>query len=415
MPRPLSILCILRDPLPPRRADVLTLFGVELPRHGIRTALVGQAESPPASASAPASARATWPGGALHLAGRFGGAVNSALAPLFDSIGLLRGFRVARPDCLQVRDKVVIAVLARLFAALLHIPLVYWMSFPIVEGYAARAQDGHVRGSWLPCLQWLQWLQWLRAWSTRALLYRLVLPGAALVFVQSAAMADAMAARGLPRSRLVAVPMGVDLALVNTIIPATDPRLDGRTIIVYLGSVARARASTFLLDLAAALDRPGVLLVIAGDAPSPDEAAWFRAELARRDLGDKILFTGWLAHAAALGYVARAQVAIAPIPRGVLFDVSSPTKLVEYLALGIPAVASDIPDQRFVLEQSGAGHCVPMTVPAFHAAIVRLLDDPNRRAHGERGQAWVRAHRGYDVIGREVAAHYRGLLAPGEA
>lgn len=409
MPRPLSILCILRDPLPPRRADVLTLFGVELPRHGIRTALVGQAAS--ASASAPAATRATWPGGALHLAGRFGGAVNSVLAPFFDSIGLLRGFRVARPDCLQVRDKVVIAVLARLFAVLLRIPLVYWMSFPIVEGYAARAQDGHMRGSWLPCLQWLHWL---RAWSTRALLYRLVLPGAALVFVQSAAMADALAARGLPRARLVAVPMGVDLALVDAVVPATDPRLDDRTVIVYLGSVARARASAFLLDLAAAFDRPGFLLVIAGDAPSPDEAAWFRAELARRDLGDKILFTGWLAHAAALGYVARAQVAIAPIPRGVLFDVSSPTKLVEYLALGIPAVASDIPDQRFVLEQSGAGHCVPMTVPAFHAAIVRLLDDPDRCTRGARGRAWVRTHRGYDVIGRQVAAHYRGLLAPGD-
>jgi glycosyltransferase involved in cell wall biosynthesis len=403
MPRPLSILCILRDPLPPRRADVLTLFGLELPRHGIRTALVGQATS------ASTAARGTWPGGALHLAGRFGGALNSMLAPFFDSVGLLRAWRLARPDCLQVRDKVLIAVLARLLAALLRIPLVYWMSFPIVEGYVAHVQDGHVR-----CF-YLQWLHWLRAWSTRVLLYRVVLPGARLVFVQSDAMADALAARGLPRPRLVAVPMGVDLALAQAVVPATDPRLRGRTVVVYLGSVARARAPAFLLDLAAAFDRPGMLLVIAGDAPTPDEAAWFRAELARRDLGDRILFTGWLAHAAALGYVARAHVAIAPIPRGPLFDVSSPTKLVEYLALGIPAVASDIPDQRFVLEQSGAGHCVPMTVPAFYAAITGLLDDPGRCARGARGQAWVRRHRGYYVIGREVAAHYRRLLAPGEA
>ena len=74
MLRPLSILCILRDPLPPRRADVLTLFGVELPRHGIRTALVGQGDAAPA-----------WPGGALHVAGRFGGTANSLLAPLRDS------------------------------------------------------------------------------------------------------------------------------------------------------------------------------------------------------------------------------------------------------------------------------------------------------------------------------------------
>ena len=393
MLRPLSILCIVRDPLPPRRADVLTLFGVELPRHGINTALVGQSSGPAAPA---------WPGGALHVAGRFGGALNSVLAPWRDTVGLLRAAR-ARPDVIQVRDKILVAVLARLLAALLRIPFVYWMSFPIVEGYAVHARAGGVR---------LVALHELRAWATRLMLYRLVLPGARGVFVQSAAMADALAARGLPRARLAAVPMGVDLALAASVTPALDPRLAGRRVVVYLGSVARARASIFLLELAAALQavRPEVLLVIAGDAPSPRDAAWFRAELAQRDLLDNVLFTGWLPQRDALGYAACAEVGISPVPRGALFDVSSPTKLVEYLALGVPAVASDIPDQRLVLEQSRAGYCVPMTVPDFCAAIVSLLDDPGRKALGALGQAWVRAHRSYDVIGRQVAQRYRSLV-----
>jgi glycosyltransferase involved in cell wall biosynthesis len=389
MLRPLSILCILRDPLPPRRADVLTLFGVELPRHGIRTALVGQGDAAP-----------VWPGGALHVAGRFGGTANSLLAPLRDSWALLRAWRVARPDVIQVRDKILIAVLARLLAALLRVPFVYWMSFPIVEGYAVHARLCKVR---LPVLHWL------RAWATHRLLYRLVLPGARDIFVQSAAMADALAARGVPRSRLVAVPMGVDLALAASVMPARDSRLAGRRVVTYVGSVARARASTFLLELAAALQaaRPDVLLVIAGDAPSPGDAAWFRAALGPFD---NVLFTGWLPQLEALGYAARAEVGISPIPRGDLFDVSSPTKLVEYLALGVPAVASDIPDQRHVIARSGGGYCVPMTVPDFCSAILRLLDDPDRAGFGARGQAWVAAHRSYDVIGRQVARRYRSLL-----
>lgn len=393
MLRPLAILCILRDPLPPRRADVLTLFGVELPRYGIRTALIGQAD---------AQRTMAWPGGMLHRAGHFGGAANSLLAPFFDSVKLLRAARSARPDLIQVRDKILIAVLAMLVAALLRIPFVYWMSFPIVEGYAARA--GTTR---------LTSLHRLRAWATRCLLYRLVLPQAALVFVQSAAMLDALAARGLARHRLAAVPMGVDLALAASVMPTQDARLARHRVVVYVGSVARARASTFLFDLAAALGavRPDALLVIAGDAPSPDEAAWFRSELTRRRLHDTVVFTGWLAHADALGYVVRAEVGISPVPRGALFDVSSPTKLVEYLALGVPAVASDIPDQRFVIDQSGGGLCVPMTVPAFCTAIVALLDDPHRAEKGGCGQAWVRAHRSYDVIGRQVAERYRRLLA----
>lgn len=394
MLRPLAILCILRDPLPPRRADVLTLFGVELPRHGIATALVGQCGGD----------ALVWPGGALYRAGGFGGAVNSVLAPLRDSWALAGAWRSVRPDVLQVRDKIVVAVLARLLAALLRIPFVYWMSFPVVEAYALQVRSGAVR---------LAGLHRLRAAVTRLLLYRLVLPGARGVFVQSAAMADALAARGVARDRLVAVPMGVDLARMAAVTPSLDPRLAGRRVVVYLGSVARVRASLFLLDLAAALRaaRPEVLLVIAGDAPSPAEAAWFRTELAARTLERTVLLTGWLAQRAALGYVAAAEVGISPVPRGAVFDVSSPTKLVEYLALGVPAVANDIPDQRFVLAQSGGGHCVPMTVPAFCAAILTLLDDPARAARGARGQAWVREHRSYDAIGRAVAERYRSLLA----
>lgn len=397
MQRPLSILCILRDPLPPRRPDVLTLFGAELPRHGIRTALVGQSAG---------TAGAGWPGGALYLAGRFGGAVNSLLAPLWDSVAMLRAWRMGRPDVMQVRDKILVALIARLAAALLGIPFVYWMSFPIVEGYAAHARGGAVR---------FPRLHVLRAALTRWLLYRHVLPQASLVFVQSDAMAHALAERGIARTRLVPVPMGIDLALAATITPSNDPRLTGRSVVVYVGTVARARASTFLLDLGAALAaaRPGVLLVITGDAPSTGDASWFRAELEKRALDQHVVLTGWLPHLDALGYVACADVGISPIPRGDLFDVSSPTKLVEYLALGVPAVVSDIPDQRHVIDSSGAGACVPMTVPAFCEAILQLLDDPERVQRGQRGQAWVRAHRSYAVLGQTVAARYRSLLAAG--
>jgi glycosyltransferase involved in cell wall biosynthesis len=109
----------------------------------------------------------------------------------------------------------------------------------------------------------------------------------------------------------------------------------------------------------------------------------------------------------------RAEVGLSPIPRGTLFDVSSPTKLVEYLALGIPGVANDIPDQQRVIEESGAGLCVPMEVDAFAEATLRLLREPGLAAHcAERGPPWVRKHRTYDILARAVAHSYRRMLAP---
>jgi glycosyltransferase involved in cell wall biosynthesis len=228
-----------------------------------------------------------------------------------------------------------------------------------------------------------------------------VLPGARHIFVQSEAMAAWLAAQGFERARMTAVPMGVDAALFDraAIVPVEDARLDGRRVVLYLGRIAQSRRSDFLLDVAenCANAMPEALLVIAGDAPSADEMAWMRREIGQRGLADHVLLTGWLPQRTALGYAVRAEVGLSPIPRGTLFDVSSPTKLVEYLALGIPSVANDIPDQQLVIEQSGAGLCVPMEAASFAAATLKLL---NNNALAEefalRGPTYVR------VIGRMI-------------
>ena len=418
-PRPFSIACIVyivRDPLPPLRADLATLFGAEMPRHGVWTELVGQGGSPGGGFAA-----GPWRAGGMHIVGSLRSRFASLFSPLWDVLGLLRAWRRARPDCIQVRDKVASALLGLLAARLLGIPFVYWMSFPIVEGFEARrdALRGRRGPPWLR-LYWLN-LRWLghalRAAASRGVVYRVVLPAAEHVFVQSEAMRDWLAGRGIAPGRMTPVPMGVDAALFdrNTIAPSLDPRLAGRRIVLYLGRVAQSRQSDFLLELVLLLRRemPEVLLVIAGDAPSSDEMVWMRTAIAARGLGRHVLLTGWLPQAAALGYAVRAEVGLSPIPRGALYDVSSPTKLVEYLALGIPGVANDIPDQQRVLADSGAGLCVPMEAGAFAEATLRLLREPALAARcAERGPPWVRKHRTYDILAREVALAYQRILAP---
>lgn len=408
MRKPISIAFIVRDPLPPVRADLLTLFGAELPRHGVGTELVGQA------GGVAGAWHAGWPAGRMHAIGSLASRFASVLSPLWDGLGLLRARRGARLDCVQVRDKIASGLLGRLAAGLLRVPFVYWMSFPIVEGFEARRDDLRRRGRTLP---WLAHAA--RAAASRWVIYRLVLPGAHHLFVQSEAMADWLAARGLPRARMTAVPMGVDAALFDRgrVKPSLDARLDGRRVLVYLGRVARARRSGFLLDVVELLraEVPGVLLVLAGDAPSADEMAWMRAAIADRGLAAHVLLTGWLPQEAALGYAVRAEVGLSPIPRGALYDVSSPTKLVEYLALGLPSVANDIPDQAAVIAASGAGLCAPMEAPAFAAAVRRLLDDRALAAAcAARGPPWVLANRTYAILGRRVADAYARIL-PGRA
>lgn len=401
MRKKLSIAFIVRDPLPPLRADLATLFGAEMPRYGVNTELVGQAGS---------EAGSPWPAGGMHMVGSLKSRFAAVLSPLWDLRGLLRAGRRGRPDCIQVRDKIASGLLGRIAAAVLRVPFVYWMSFPIVEGFEVRRDEIGRRG------KGLLWCgHALRAWASRLVIYRLVLPGARHIFVQSEAMADWLASQGFERARMTAVPMGVDAALFDrdSVEPVEDPRLDGRRVILYLGRIAQARRSDFLLDVAERLKDafPDLLLVMAGDAASHDEMAWMRAEIARRGIDDHVLLTGWLPQRTALGYAVRAEVGLSPIPRSTLFDVSSPTKLVEYLALGIPSVANDIPDQQLVIDESRAGLCAPMEAGPFAEAVKRLLQDKVLAAElAKRGPAYVRSHRTYAILGRSVAETYTKIL-----
>ena len=74
------------------------------------------------------------------------------------------------------------------------------------------------------------------------------------------------------------------------------------------------------------------------------------------------------------------------------------------MALGIPVVCNDQPDQAEVIGQSGAGFCVELSGKGFADAILACMNDPDAsRRMGEAGQAYVKAHRSYRALASDVA------------
>jgi len=109
--------------------------------------------------------------------------------------------------------------------------------------------------------------------------------------------------------------------------------------------------------------------------------------------------------------VQEADVCASPFYPAPILRSTSPTKLVEYMAMAKAVVANDHPEQKRVLEASGAGFCVPYEEPAFADAIVKLLQDPAMaRMMGERGRRWVLEHRTYRAIADEVEIRYRDII-----
>lgn len=399
--KPIHVLFVMRDAVPPFRPDARVMFGIELARKGVSTHLVGPRSDRAETRESP------WRPDQVSVTGPNSGMVAEALKPWRDARAILR--LPVNYDLVMVRDRTFSALATWALARLRGKPFAFWMSFPMVEGYEGRAREvGLSKGP----VVWLA--NHLRAFIARRAYYGFIAHRADHIFVQSEAMREWMAAQGFPLGKMTAVPMGVDTERLaaHTVEPSDDPRFAGRRVVVYLGDLGRARKPEFLLDLAETLRQrfPDLLLVLAGEAGAADEREWLRQQVSERKLDSHVWITGWLPQKDALRIVRRAEVGLSPIPRGPLYDVSSPTKALEYLAMGVPCVANDIPDQRYAIEASGGGICVPMEVPAFADAVTRLLHNPQEaREMGARGPDFIRKERSYDVLSDRVLQVIRRL------
>jgi len=407
----MRILMSMRDAFPPQRPDVKALFGKYLLSHGLRTDLLAEGSADGASAQASPWPAPPWPAGRVHAlrAARRGKLARTLAAAWHYCAGLVRFS--GEVEAIQMRDQVFLALPALLVARLRGLPFFYWMSFPFPEGYLEMARAG---GSASGPLR--RYASLVRGRLGYHVLYHWVAPRADHVFVQSQRMLEVMCERGVRRERMTPVPMGVDMAGIRgaAIEAVDDARLAGSRPLVYLGALDRARRIDFLLHVLARVrqDIPRAVLILAGDASEPADMDWLRREARRIGVFDAVLWLGWQSAEQAWRYVKRAEVGLSPIPPGPLYDVSSPTKALEYMALGVPVVGTRIPDQAYVIETSQAGITVDYEVAAFADAVIHLLLEPDEaRAMGRRGPRFIERERDYAVIAEHLAAVYRGLLA----
>jgi len=397
------LLYLIPDGFPTHRADVTVLFGQELPRRGISVDLVAQ-NSPNTTIDT------TWSAGHLSLAMRGPSQISNQIQSFLHDLRCLWRAKPGQYAAIQARDKAFAGVFGLLRARLLRLPFFYWASFPICESYVAIAR---AQGLKLGVLRWL--FLSIKGHVGKYLLYRWLMPRCDHVFVQSDRMKEELVARGIRADRLTPVPMGVDLTRVmrQTAQRPNTSALAGKRVIGYLGTLERARRIDFLFEVVATLRReiPDICLLLVGDAEEADDRRFLVERAAEIGVTDCIVHTGWIPSDTAWAWMRETEIGLSLFPRGELLDSASPTKVVEYLALGIPVVGNDQPDQQHVLEESGAGISVPMDVAGFSAAVLRILRDPALAARmAAAGPPYVRSHRTYDRLGRDLAVVYHRLL-----
>lgn len=402
----IRLLFLTAETCPTFRADVNVLFGKYLPRHGVWSDIV-------AGRTPDAGANVQWDGGETFLCKVEGGAAKKHIKTVWHGIRHLFRADRNRYQAIQVRDMPVLAAFGLLAARIKGLPFYYWMSYPMPEGQIALARERGLSAGLMKFL--FPWVSGRVGWL---LLYGMVLRRADHVFVQSEHMKADMAAKGANPARMTPVPMGVDLEDIRLaeIPPSDDPALKGRRVLVYLGTLDRPRRIDVLFEMLALLSEqmPDVLLVLVGDTHDDVYREWLKQKAAEAGVAERVHWTGWLPMKEGWRYVIAGQVALSPFPRGYLLDSASPTKVPEYLALGVPVVCNDNPDQADAIGSSGAGLCVPYTPRDFADAVLAMLgtDEHARSEMAARGRRYVAEQRDYRLLGERLAQRYAELLSP---
>ncbi|MGH8944784.1 MAG: glycosyltransferase, partial [Acidimicrobiia bacterium] len=182
--------------------------------------------------------------------------------------------------------------------------------------------------------------------------------------------------------------------------PQVSP--SGRGHAVYLGDVQPARG---LVEAVEACGQSGLALTVVGPV-----SVSFSKEL--REVasahGTDLQLLGPLPNPKALEEIADASVGLSPLLAFPNYLYSLPTKILEYMAMGLPVVASDLPGTRAVLEQWNAVWLVAPGDVEEMADAMRAAAQPEAKAEAVRQAEQVR--RQYTWPQEEVLRFYQALV-----
>lgn len=215
----------------------------------------------------------------------------------------------------------------------------------------------------------------------------------------------------IPLTRLHCEWGAVDTAAIQSA-PASDRRMlgvgDEELLLVWTGRLDPVKGFEEMLAAFSIVARElPVRLLLAGEGPYRTRV---EALIAQHGLGDRVHLLGQRGDVPSL------------LKAADLFLFCSrteglPNALLEAMAAGLPAVATDVPGCRDLIRDGDTGLLAPAGCPErIASAVRRVLELPDRgRAMGARARQWVTEHADAADLGKRWIELYQRMLVGGPA
>ncbi|MQY04440.1 glycosyltransferase family 4 protein [Actinomadura macrotermitis] len=180
------------------------------------------------------------------------------------------------------------------------------------------------------------------------------------------------------------------------------PPPPGADRVVYLGHLTAARGAAELIEVARLLRPRGVTVDLIGGA-DPRTTALLRDA----DREGLLRWHGYRANDDALRLVEGALAGLSLLRDEPNYRHSVPTKVIEYMAHGVPVVTTPLPAAADIVTRAGSGLVVPFKdAVAAVEAVLRLRDDAALRDRlAAAGHHAARLHYHWPDQGKQFVAH----------
>ncbi len=223
---------------------------------------------------------------------------------------------------------------------------------------------------------------------------------------------------GEGRSIQAIVPLGANL---DHFMPRSpDPALMSRfgfsgtdCIFAYCGTLDHNRRIDKLLAAFSVVARSEetAKLLIVGDG---SELEALKNQARALGLQDRITFTGFVPYTDIPAYLSIARIALAFVPMEPHFEHQPPTKTVEYLAQGLPVLATNTAGNRVFVQHEFNGLLCEDRAESVGLSMLELIRDTGKRTRlAANARDSVRAYDWSEIVRTQVVPVYRNVLREG--